>query len=148
MDKNSRYLKMGTQSAFSAVESLITEGYQSYICTQQEHNALQAAGSQVTEDKVKTWDSSYGNWVNETAKKLNEIYASTNYANEFILANNGGGLRVSTGAYSTLMQNNLGNIRKLEEYRNRLLDKSTLVINNSGQINVQVGQDLRNDQSK
>ena len=148
MDQKVPYLQLGTQSAFTALEDLISQGYGDYIKTQQEYSALKNTGIEPDVKKIKSWDMSYGDWVGDTAKKLNEIYTSTNYANEFIVANNSGSLRVTSGPYSTLMQNYLGNIRKLEEYRNRLLDKSTLIINNSGQINVQVGQNINNEQSK
>ncbi len=64
-----------------------------------------------------------------------------NYSNEFIVANNSGGLRVSTGPYSTLMQNHLGSIRKLEEFRNRIFDKGVSRITNIGTIQFNVGRD-------
>lgn len=144
----SDYLKMGTQSAFSELEELVSQGYSGYGKIQKEYLELKEQGVEQDQKKQKNWESSCTTWIEDTAKGLTDIYASANYSNEFVVANRGGGMRVSTGSYSTLMQNYLGHIRKLEEYRNRLLNKSSLTINNSGQINVQVGDNLSNEQSE
>ena len=42
------------------------------------------------------------------------------------------------------MQNQLGNIRKLEEFRNRIFDKGVSQITNIGTIQFNVARDLNN----
>ena len=144
MSQDYSYLKVGTQQAFNALESMVTSGYDSYIRTQRAQISIRNSGGTVSDDQIREWDSSYGGWINETARQLQDIFMSTNYSNEFIVANNGGGLRVSTGSYNTLMQNHLGSIRKLEEFRNRIFDKGVSHISQVGTIEFNIGRDLNN----
>ncbi len=144
MNYDYSYLRMGTQQAFTTLEGMVTSGYNNYIRIQQAGITITNGGGTITDAQVKEWDRSYGDWVGETAQQLQEVFVSTNYSNEFIVANNSGGLRISTGPYSTLMQNQLGNIRKLEEFRNRIFDKGVSQITNIGTIQFNVARDLNN----
>lgn len=144
MSQEYSYLKVGTQQAFNALESMVESGYANYIRIQREQISNTDNGGTVAEQQVKEWDRSYGDWVGSTAQQLQEVFMSTNYSNEFIVANNGGGLRVTTGPYNTLMQNHLGNIRKLEEFRNRIFDKGVSQITNIGTIQFNVERDFNN----
>lgn len=144
MDQDYSYLRMGTQQAFNSLESMVTSGYDNYIRIQQAQIAITNASGTVTTAQVKEWDRSYGDWVGMTSQKLQEVFVSTNYSNEFIVANNNSGFSVSSGPYMTLMQNHLGNIRKLEEFRNRIFDKGVAQITIHGDIQFNVGRDLNN----
>lgn len=147
---NFKYLKIDIQHAFARLEELIGKGYSKYVEIQEiiKNGSFQDQVAPPTAEKLLEMRQIVNNWVSESCAELIELYVSTNYANEFMIANHSSGFRVSTGDISTLTQNIIGYIRKLEEYRNSLLNKSNLTINNSGYLNVQIGDNNSNEQTE
>lgn len=145
-----KYLQKDIQQAFECHEYLITRGYSSYL----EIYKIIINGSYrdqiapAPNDKLLEMRKLVNTWVNECIKVLKEIYVSSNYANEFMLTNHARSIATTTGEISDIKQDLIGYIRKLEDYRNNLLNKSNLTINNLGYLNIQIGNNNTNEQTE
>lgn len=151
MNENIPFLTAGTASVFVAIEDSIQEGYAVRDELFKEHDALRNKGVAVTQEHRDKWHKPYAEWVNKTYKKLIKLFTYSNYAKEFANAprlQNSWGRPNEDKIFTSIVDNQLYMIQKLEQFRNRIWQKSTLIINNSGQLNFQVGNDNKNEQSK
>lgn len=145
-----RYLRVPVVTAFTMIEGSIQDGYSLRAQLFREHDTLRNQGQPVTQEHRDKWHAPYAEWVNSVRGRLLVLFFSPNYADEFFLAPRmkpSYGRQNEDGIFTSIVDNQLYMIQKLEEFRDRIWQKSSIVINNSGQLTLQVGDNNSNEQS-
>lgn len=138
-----KFLKITAPEAVNILEDCMCEGYKTL---DKIRNAYETH-KDMSSNPSSAWSEWTTEWIQKTIDKLCSVYCSDHFAYEFREAKTN---RYSTSGdrpYTGLQNTIEAKINILNSFYNFIMNRSSIVINYNGNINYQIGNKNKNEQS-